>query len=117
MPGNEDLKSLEETNKLLSKLSIMLYGIDTTKLNWREEQAFIETWEKRWQLEEELHRRNPKPERRLSKAEELKQRRANLLWARFEKVRNKKPLKETKNSELHDQLQILRSIVAALGGE
>ncbi|PFP29833.1 hypothetical protein COJ96_09115 [Bacillus sp. AFS073361] len=117
MPGSEDLKRWEEIDKLISKLSITIYGIDTTKLNWREEQAFIETWEKRRQLEEELRRRNPKPERKLSKAEELEQRRANLLWAKFEKVRNKTPLKETTNGELRDQLQILRSIVATLGGE
>ncbi|MED3624681.1 hypothetical protein P4482_15205 [Neobacillus thermocopriae] len=117
MPGSEDLQRWEETDKLLSKLSIMLYGIDTTKLNWREEQAFIETWEKRRQLEEELERRNPKPKPVLSKAEELEQRRANLLWAKFEKVWNKKPLKDKTNKELHDQIQILRSIVAAIGGE
>jgi hypothetical protein len=117
MPGSEDLKRWEEIDKVISKLSIALYGIDTTKLNWREEQAFIETWKKRRQLEAELERRNPKPKPVLLKEEELQQRRENLLWAKFEKVRNKKPLSETKNSELREQLQILSSIVTVLGGE
>lgn len=117
MPGSEDLKRWEESEEILRRSSLTIYGIDTTKLNWREEQAFIETWEKRRQLEEELERRNPKPKPVLSKAEELQQRRANLLWAKLEKARRKNPLKETTNGELREQLQILQSIVATLGGE
>jgi hypothetical protein len=117
MPGSEDLKRWEECEEILRRSNMEIFGIDLTKLNWREEQAFLEAWEKSWQLKVELHRRNPKSERQLSKAEELEQRRANLLWAKLEKARNKKPLKEMKNKDLHDQFEILRSIVAALGGD
>jgi len=110
MSKNDVLKRWEEHKKTLSRLSTVIFGVDTSKLNWREEKSFIETWKKRWELEVERERRNPKPTPILSKAEELEVRRLEAFQAKFEKIANGKPVKELSNDDLKEQLEVLRAM-------
>ncbi|MFS0688296.1 hypothetical protein AB1K89_03455 [Sporosarcina sp. 179-K 8C2 HS] len=108
--SNKRINLRDETDELLSRMSVRLYGFDTTKLNWREQQAAEEAAHRRWELEEELRRRNPQPEPILSEAEHLEKLRVELLTAKLQKV-SSKPLRDTTDEELKEQLKILRSIV------
>lgn len=115
MPSNEDLKRWEETEEIIQRLNVALHCFDISKLSVQEQRLFEEQTKRRFELQAAKERLEPKHEGKLSKAEELKERRLRTLWVKFEKVTNGRPLKELSNADLEKQSKILRSIVGRKG--
>ncbi|MFE4047238.1 hypothetical protein [Priestia sp. YIM B13490] len=115
MSNKDNVMSLQETEEALRKLDVALYGLDLSKLSAQERKAVEESTHRRWELETEAERRNPKPKPILSKKEELELRRLQMLEAKFEKVAKGRPIKELSNSELEKQLKILQAIAKRSG--
>ncbi|WEA43809.1 hypothetical protein [Priestia aryabhattai] len=111
MSKKDNDMGLQETEEILRRLDVALYGVDLSKLSAQERKSVKESTHRRWELEAEAERRNPKPRPILSQAEELELRRFQMLEAKFEKVAKGRPLKELSNNDLEEQLKILQTIV------
>ncbi|MEG8975392.1 hypothetical protein U8Y98_01600 [Priestia megaterium] len=115
MSNKDNVMNLQETEEVLRKLDVALYGLDLSKLSAQERKSVEESTHRRWELEAEAERRHPKPNPILSKKEELELHRLQMLEAKFEKVAKGRPLKELSNSDLEKQLKIMQAIVKRLG--
>lgn len=115
MSNKDSVMNAQETQEILRKLDVALYGVDLSKLSFQERKSVEESTHRRWELEAEAERRNPKSRPILSKKEELEFRRIQMLEAKFEKVAKGRPLKELSNSDLEKQLKIMQAIVKCLG--
>lgn len=82
MPSKEDMKRWNEDRETISRANVMLFGLDISKLNVREQEAVIEATKRRWELEAELERRSPKP---MTKEEQLELKRFELQLAKLQK--------------------------------
>ncbi|TYS68833.1 hypothetical protein FZC76_07800 [Sutcliffiella horikoshii] len=82
MPTKDDMKRWNEDRETISRANVMLFGFDISKLNVREQEAVIEATKRRWELEAELERRNPRP---LIKEEQLEVMRFELQLAKLQK--------------------------------
>ena len=108
MPAKEDLKLWKEDEEIIRRMNVALYGFDISKLSVKEQRLVEEQAKRRIEVETELARRNPKPERELSKAEELELRRLQILEAKLDKITKGRPTRELSNRELEKQLKVLR---------
>ncbi|MGX6441861.1 hypothetical protein ACWM35_01340 [Neobacillus sp. K501] len=114
MSSNENMKRWK-TEEIIRRLNVALHGFDISKLSVQEQRFVEEQAKRRLELQAAKERLQPKHEQKLSKAEELEERRLRTLWAKFEKVTNGRPVKELSNADLEKQSKILRSIVGRKG--
>jgi hypothetical protein len=80
--NKSDQVSSSDTEEIIRRMNVILFGFDISKLNAREQKAVEESTFLRWELEVEAERRNPKPEPIRTKAEELELRRIELQLAK-----------------------------------
>jgi len=81
---DEYKKRWEDWDKKISKLSVDIYGIDTSKMSWKEEQTVREMMKQRLELQAIYERKKPQPVKQLTKGEEMTKKKLLLRLAQIQ---------------------------------
>lgn len=76
---------LQQQQKLIDKVDVALYGVKTRTLSFEEQQAVRSMAERRFQLEAAFERRNPKPQRELTRNEQIEKQKIIIRLAQIER--------------------------------